>query len=268
MQVKKYENCFSLGCNCWAAASLAKLGLRSFSGPFDWYWSDFDSVISQIDNEFADFMKKENLEIDDSNPKVFWDKKYNFYCIHDIKEDFESEYTEIYDKYIRRAERFMESIKKPTCFFRAIRSEDEIEYIINNEKYIERVLKKYNSKNSIVYILLSNMKPLPDHFRWFRLSIDQYIGNAYEMRNMFCQSGELLRFCENLLSLEHMKLNKKYDFTKHGQRIVAWEVDHCAQHDIDGVENLISTAFNLQNREPFYIFGGGDVRYPLISVSA
>lgn len=266
MQMKKYETCFSLGCNCWAASSLAKLGLRSFSGPFDWYWSDFDSVISQIENEFADFMRKENLEIIDN--KVFRDTKYNFLCNHDIKEDFEIEYAEIYDKYIRRAERFMESIKKPTCFFRIIRSEGEIKYIINNESHIEKVLKKYNSENEIVYIGLKNLSCLPDHFRWFQLTEDHYGSGRYNMRNLFSQSEELLQFCKNLLSPEQMELNKKYDNAKYRQIDVGGEVDNYVHYDIDGVQNQISTALNLQNREPFYIFGGGCVRYPLISVSA
>ncbi|MCM1024839.1 MAG: papain-like cysteine peptidase [Roseburia sp.] len=82
---------------------MSKLGLRNFSGPFDWFLSDFDSVINQIDKEFIDFMKKENLEIIDNNPKAFRNIKYNFYCNHDIKENFETEYIDIYNKYIRRA---------------------------------------------------------------------------------------------------------------------------------------------------------------------
>lgn len=41
-------------------------------------------------------MKKENLEVTDNNLLVFKDKKYNFYCNHDIKENFEIEYLNIY----------------------------------------------------------------------------------------------------------------------------------------------------------------------------
>ncbi len=57
----------------------------------------------------------------------------------DVKESFEMEYAGIYDKYIKRAKRFIENIKNPTCFFRAVRSEKEIDYIINNADYIQRV---------------------------------------------------------------------------------------------------------------------------------
>ena len=72
--VDKYSNCISLGGNCSVACSLSKLGLRNASGPFDWYVSDFSSVLAQIENEFQDFMKRENLEIDIDNPKIFRDK--------------------------------------------------------------------------------------------------------------------------------------------------------------------------------------------------
>lgn len=87
-QIEQYDNYVSLGWFCGTAGSLSRLGLRNFSGPFDWYCSDFDSVINQIDNEFIDFMNKKNLEVVENKPTVFIDKKYNFYCNHDIKENF------------------------------------------------------------------------------------------------------------------------------------------------------------------------------------
>lgn len=85
----RFINCISLGWFCGTASSLAKLGLRNFSGPFDWYYSDFNYVIDQIKNEFFDFMMKENLEVLADNKKVFKDKKYGLYFWHDVEEDFE-----------------------------------------------------------------------------------------------------------------------------------------------------------------------------------
>lgn len=259
----QYDNCLSLGWFCGTASSLSKLGLRNFSGPFDWYFSDFDSVINQIDSEFVDFMKKENLEIIENKPTVFRDKKYNFYCNHDIKENFDKEYPDIYDKYIKRAKRFIESIKNPTCFFRAVRSEKEIEYIINNTEYIKSVLKRYNSNNSIVYILLTGMNSLPNDFKWFRLTLEQYIGRPYEMRSMFNQSMELLQFCETLLKPEQINLNKKFDNQQNGQTAGAAAVNYYISNDIDGVDQKILDMFNLQNKESFYIWGGGKYGIPL-----
>lgn len=262
-QIEQYDNCVSLGWFCGTAGSLSRLGLRNFSGPFDWYFSDFDSVINQIDNEFIDFMKKKNLEVVENKPTVFIDKKYNFYCNHDIKENFDIEYTDIYDKYMKRARRFIESIKNPTCFFRAVRSEKEIEYIVDNADYIESILKKYNSRNSIVYILLNGMNSLPNNFRWFRLALEQYGWNTYEIRNMFKQSEELLQFCETLLKPERIKLNKKFDNQKNGQRTSAAEVNYYVSNDIDGIDKKILDMFNLQNNESFYIWGGGRYGIPL-----
>lgn len=251
----QYDSCISLGWFCGTASSLSKLGLRNFSGPFDWYCSDFDSVINQIDNEFKDFMKKENLEIVDNNPKIFIDKKYNFYYNHDIKENFEMEYNVIYDKYIRRAQRFIENIKNPTCFFRAIRSEKEIEYIVNNTDYIENTLKRYNSRNVIIYMLLNSMTVLPNNLKWFRLTLEQYNKKIYEMRNMFRQSEELLLFCETLLKTEQIELNKRYDIEKNKLLDFVAEVDYYVRNDIGGIDKKIAVILNLQNNEPFYLWG-------------
>lgn len=60
----KYENCVSLGWYCGCASSLSKLGLRSVSGPFDWYFSSYRSVLELIETEFVEFMNRENLEVD------------------------------------------------------------------------------------------------------------------------------------------------------------------------------------------------------------
>lgn len=265
-QIGRFDNCFSLGWFCGTASSLSQLGLRSFSGPFDWYFSDFSSVLNQIDKEFTDFMKKENLEVTDNNLLVFKDTKYNFYCNHDIKENFEIEYLNIYNKYRKRADRFLESIKNPTCFFRAVRTETEVKYIIKNVDYIEDILKRYNSENSIVYILLRDMDPLPSNLKWFRLTSKEYIGKVYEMRNMFGQSKELLQFCKTLLSLEKIKSNKKFDFQKYGQMAAINEVDYYIYNDIDGIDKKISAAFNLQSDELFYIWGGGNMVFHYIAI--
>lgn len=253
--MEQYDNCLSLGWFCGTASSLSRLGLRNFSGPFDWFFSDFDSVMSQIDNEFVDFMIKENLEVIENKPTSFKDKKYNFHCNHDVEKDFEKEYAGIYHKYSKRAKRFIESIKNPTCFFRAVSSEKEIEYIVNHAEYIESILKRYNPNNTIVYILLNGMRSLPDNFRWFRLTIERYIGETYEMRNMFHQSEELLQFCKKLLRPEQIIVNKKFDNEQKGQEAGVAEVNYYISNDIDGIDKKMFDMFHLQNNEFFYIWG-------------
>lgn len=252
-----YNNCFSLGCACSTASSLSKLGLRSVSGPFDWIESDFSSVMEQLANGFTDFMKKENLEvIVDTSPIQFKDKKYNFRFPHEIKRCFEAEYGDIYDKYIRRIERFLEYIKMPTCFFRMVRTEDEIGYIIHHSDYIEDTLKKYNDKNVIVYVLVNNIGSLPHNLRWFDAM--EHVVSSYDYRNVFDTSEELLEFCKTLLTSEQIELNKKFDSQKNKQRTAIDAVDYYLRNDINGLDAKVLKMFHLNDNDSFYLFGGGN----------
>ena len=113
-------NCVSLGCNCVPASVLSRLGCRSFSGPFDWLISQYWAVLDQIEHDFEDFLTQENHEIVEDRDHVFRDKKYEFFYCHDIKEDFETEYKDICEKYCRRIEKFRNEIKQPTVFFRFV----------------------------------------------------------------------------------------------------------------------------------------------------
>ena len=206
-----YKNCISLGCFCGTAASMGKFGLRSHSGPFDWYFSDFNSVLKIIETDFSDFMKKENLWFDDSDCKVFYDTKYGFKCGHDVDRDFEAEYPSIYQKYMRRAEQFKKDIKFPTCFIRTVKDEEEICFIEENQKYIYNVLRKENGNNNIIFLLNRKLKNMSEDFLWFKLDIDEYIGKTYEMRYMFSASGPFLEYCQNILSPEDIKHNIEFD---------------------------------------------------------
>ncbi len=107
------------------------------------------------------------------------------------------------------------------------------------------------------------MSSLPNNFKWFRLTIEQYIGQTYEMRNMFSQSEELLKFCETLLRPNQIELNKKFDIQKNRQKAAVGEVDYYVRNNIDGIDKKISNVFNLQNDESFYIWGGGRYGIPL-----
>lgn len=211
---KKYENCISLGWFCGTATSMGRCGLRSHSGPFDWYFSDFESVLKMLETDFSDFMKKENLVVDKDDCKVFRDIKYGFCYNHDIEYDFEAEYPQIYRKYMRRVERFLCDVQKPTCFIRAVRSVEEIQFIEKNESYIHNIVKKGNSDNEIIFLLLKNMRELSSNsnFLWFRLGITEYSGQIYEMRTMFESSDSFSKYCrENILSEKVMKRNVNFE---------------------------------------------------------
>ncbi|MBD5523535.1 MAG: hypothetical protein HDR04_03790 [Lachnospiraceae bacterium] len=211
---KKYDNCISLGWFCGTASSMGRCGLRKHSGPFDWYFSDLESVLKVMEKDFTDFMKKENLLVDKNDNTVFYDTKYGFCCNHDISFDFEKEYPLIYEKYMRRSERFLHDVQFPTCFIRAVRSEKEIQFIEENESYIYRIVKRGNSDNEIIFLLLKGMRNLSDKckFQWFRLGITRYVGNIYEMRTMFESSESFLKYCrESILTEEVIKRNIEFD---------------------------------------------------------
>lgn len=209
---RRYKNCISLGWFCGVASSMSRYGLRRCSGPFDWYFSDLESVLKLMETDFNDFMARKNLFVDADVPIVFHDKKYGFLCSHDIQNDFETEYEGIYQKYMRRANRFLSDTKEPTCFIRAVRSEQEILYIEENRNYIYDVIKKKNAGNEIIFLLLHGMKELPNRYLWFRLGCEQYVGKQFEMRTMFDTSRQFSEYCKkNILSPDCVRENKEFD---------------------------------------------------------
>jgi hypothetical protein len=255
--VSQYDNCVSLGWFCGTASSLSKLGLRSQSGPFDWYFSHYGAVLNQIENDFQDFMVKDNLEIVDGDTKKFRDIKYGFHYIHDVKEDFESEYELIRNKYFRRVERFRQTIKQPTVFFRCIRDSEEVEYINHNWEYAENLLKKFNEKNHIIYVYRSNLKNLTDKVQSYRLNINQYIGCTYEMRHLFDSSDELLDICSRLISTEKMQKNIEYDNKTNAQKAVAAYINKAIEENIDGIDDVILSSLESSKNEGIYLWGAG-----------
>lgn len=211
--VKKemFEYCISLGENCNVAGSMGQLGLRSAAGPFDWMVSGYRQVLEQLENDFADFMQKENLEPYPTEPLRFRDRKYGFSCIHDIKNSYEEEIDSVIEKYHRRAERFMQMSRCPTVFFRCMMNESEVGYINENWQRAKEAVKRFNRRNEIVYILSDRMPPLTNQVLSFRLSHWQPGRNYLEIRYFFHQSEELLAFCRNLLCEESRRRNLEFD---------------------------------------------------------
>lgn len=155
-KLSMFENFISLGFYCGVAASMSKLGIRDFSGPFDWYISDFKGVVQCLQNDFHDFLNKKNLVITD-NKNIFDDIKYNFRFNHEIKSNFENDYEKIYSKYMRRIEVFKNKIIKETCFIRAIKDAEELKYIKNNFGMIKGAIKRYNNKNDVIYVVSNDI---------------------------------------------------------------------------------------------------------------
>lgn len=213
-----FENCFSLGANCDTASSLSQLGLRSIAAPFDWIETPcYSTLLAQFENGFTDFMKKENLACNQDDPKTFSDRKYSFSFIHDVKNSYEDEIDEIIKRYQLRTRRFMQLIRQPSVFFRCV-SEKDIDYINANWKYAEEVVKQFNDKNEIVYILYSYMNPLTENVRFFRLPVKRTNGSYLEMRHLLEQSDKLLEFCNNLIDEKQRNRNLAFDEATSGER--------------------------------------------------
>lgn len=254
----QYENCISLGWFCGCASSLEKLGLRSTSGPFDWYFSDFWAVLEQIENAFTDFMKKENLVQSKVNYRAFDDIKYGFYCNHDIKESFEEEINEVCVKYHKRAKRFLNMITSPTLFIRVIRDEKEIDYINNNWKKAESIIKKYNSKNDIIYAVKKGLHNLTPSVPSFHLEVSEYIMKPYEMRHLLDSSTNLITFLSSSFQNQYRAKNLSFDKEKNYYGLILGYVNKCLEESIDGIERAILEGFGTCSNEPIYLWGAGN----------
>lgn len=253
----KYKNCISLGCFCGTASSMSRYGLRSHSGPFDWFWSDLESVLKLMETDFSDFMKRDHLFADAAAPLAFYDRKYGFWCNHDIEHDFETEYEKIYQKYMRRADWFMQAVREPTCFIRAVRSEQEVSYIEENRQYIYDVVKKDNAGNEIIFLIFKTMNGLPGDFLWFRLDIGQEdVSGLYKMRTMFDASERFSEYCKyDILPNNILEENKRFDRGHlHIAKKISILIGHLDNYDVVSVlKNYYSDI-----DEGIYLFGAGE----------
>lgn len=214
-----FENFISLGYYCGVAASMSKLGIRSCSGPFDWYISEFQGVLECIENDFGDFLDVNNLEVV-SNGTAFEDKKYNFYLGHEIKVSFERDWETIYRKYMGRINAFKEQIKKKTCFMRAVRDREELLYIKNNMQHINRIIKKQNAENEIVYIVSNRISDNNDLLYPYFAVDSSYEGRRIEeIRKLFDDNTDLQAFCKENFDEKKRYQNMVFDLQKENKRI-------------------------------------------------
>ena len=207
--LKQFENCMSLGNGCWLSNFMLRTGLSSFYNPFSWITStNFEAVLKIIDENFAGFLDKSNLHF--GNNYECYDEKYDMIFYH----DFCKEYSDVKEKYDRRIKRFLDAEKKPTCFFRIVIYEKEVDYINNNQKYIQKVIKKYNQDNEIVFLVCKKdvKKKIEDSatfyfensyvdFGWF-----QNKDHSYKMLD----NKEFCEFIKNILPKETMKKNMDF----------------------------------------------------------
>lgn len=254
---KHFQNCISLGWFCGTANAMNHNGVRNFSSPFDWCFSNFDSVIKMIKNDFSDFMNINNLKISEDNHKAFIDFKYDFYFNHDVMENFQSEFSIIKEKYERRIKRFLEESQKNTCFFRAVRDEREIKYIVENYQQIFSVIKKNNINNEIIFLTTSNIN-FPKNFSgtFFNLNIDRYIGEQYPMYHMFDNNHELVVLCKKILpqTVTETNIKRHYetlDYKKKNSLFIS-----ALEHQNLQIYKIVNRY--IDTKKGLYIYGGGD----------
>lgn len=204
-----FDNYISLGGNCFVAASMFKYGFRSFSGPFDWWKSNFiEGVIPLLETDFHEFMLYENLKVSEgSGEKVFDDLKYKINYNHDVKKSLIKEYNDIYVKYQRRIERFRAEIKKPTCFIRGVRTMEELTFIREYEERIAWVIKKYPS-NEIIFVIPKDIyetNSIKLNFKHFLVDITGDWLDRETGRSFFDNNAELVNFLRKIMTMINVR---------------------------------------------------------------
>lgn len=107
---------------------------------------------------------------------------------------FRDRYNELELKYKRRIDRFFSETKKKTCFLRSCASSEEVTYILENYQYIDRIIKKQNSQNEIVFLIRKELyipKPIP--FRYYVMS-GKY-SSGVPLKHYFDDANPFLDFC-------------------------------------------------------------------------
>lgn len=215
-----FENFISLGWFCGTAASMSKYGIRSCSGPFDWYFSNFSGVLACMENDFADFLDKNNLVLLDGSPKEFLDTKYGFHYNHEVTSCFEEDYDSIYDKYARRVKKFKKMIRQKTCFIRAVKDSAELKYIQDNHHMIEKNIKKTNPESEIIYVVSDKEVTCEDlEFPFFVVN-SIYDGTSRNgLRSLFDKNIELQQFCIKNYDVNMRYRNLYFDLQDENHRI-------------------------------------------------
>lgn len=204
-----YNSFISLGWFCGTAASMAKNGLRSFSGPFDWYFSELKGVLQTIETDFLDFLSDDNLDCVDDYPRQFMDTKYGFRFLHETKKDFRSDLPLIREKYERRICRFREIMHNGhVCFIRAVRNQKELSFIAENRQYIYSVIEKKALQNEIIY-LIPQYLTVPTNFQehYYILDIGKYCSGHDALRELFDAAGDFVSYCRANYSTDSYQTN-------------------------------------------------------------
>lgn len=112
--MQRFDLIVPVGVYCVTSWNLRKCGLQEESLPFDWASRvTLESVIAFLENDFADFLKFDQLEFVEQKGKLYTFRSNNYLFPHDFhNEDPAIEYDEVITKYQRRIERLKNKIQK------------------------------------------------------------------------------------------------------------------------------------------------------------
>ena len=198
-----YDHIVSLGWYCGTVASISKHGFREASGPFDWMFSNLGAILYFLESSFEDFLDLNHIEI--INPTQFKDDRGLLFN-HDCKCDFNLEYPQIKQKYMRRINKFLSYSN--ICFIRAVRNQNEIKYIEENQEYIRKVI----GNNDIIFLIPYYLKYEGFSFRYFVLDINVYQGNFRTgLRGLFDKCDGLVEYLKCNYPQKKIEENIEFD---------------------------------------------------------
>ena len=255
-ETEVFSNFISLGSACQTASSMEKYGLRGWSGPFDWLVTDsLQWVLHYMETDFADFLKKENLERCQENPKTFVERKSGFIFRHDHEYPFEDKYDKLKEKYQKKIDRFQEETVKKTCFLRTVISSDEVKYIARNYEYINDIIKRKNTENEIIFLLRPDAvicEPIP--FRYYVMPGKWNGGPNAVIRSWFDGADEFLEYC--IRRYDVMTLMKNIVFDRNKQE----KTFHNTQTRYQTLLKLTDCDFQkIEVPESIIIYGAGNI---------
>ena len=149
-----FEHFISLGHCCYVGIELERMGLRDSSMPFDWVRSHWRGIKKSFNKNFEGYLNYEDLYQKKSCLHIYKNLQYGVGFVHDFVDykSLKSQIADVQKKYQRRIERFFSYIAEPTLFIRYMWDYEELVYVSTHYAEIERMIKKYNPNNEIVFI--------------------------------------------------------------------------------------------------------------------
>lgn len=206
--MNEFNNVISLGHLCATASELERIGLRAYSGPFDWCEThELERIINLIQNNFQDYLNSDYLYQDPTKKFVYTNIKYNVVMNHDFNQyhSLSSQLPDVNKKYQRRIKHFYKQISEPTLFIRDISSVKDLKYIEGNQVHINKVLQSYNRNNEVIYVSRNGLESRTIKLYQVKTKI-----NSEGNETFFKTNKELFTYLDNGINYPKEKRNRNY----------------------------------------------------------